>query len=65
MAVSGDFTVSCGTCETYQVTTNSENVVDDRFLDPRQASHWLTAVNYIHNHMNLQGTNNANGQFSV
>ena len=31
ISVSGDFTESCGTCETYQVTTNQENVVDDLF----------------------------------
>ena len=41
MAVSGDFTVSCGTCETYQVTTNSENVLDDIPLDEGQASLWF------------------------
>lgn len=63
MAISGDFTVSCGTCETYQVTTNSENVVDDVFWT-RGKHHIAYGVNYIHNHMNLQGTNNANGQFS-
>ncbi len=63
MAVSGDFTVSCGTCETYQVTTNSENVVDDLFWT-RGKHHFGFGGNYIHNHMNLQGTNNANGQFS-
>ena len=63
MAVSGDFTVSCGTCESYQVTTNSENVVDDVFLT-KGKHHLGFGVNYIHNHMNLQGTNNANGQFS-
>ena len=63
MAVSGDFTVSCGTCETYQVTTNSENVLDDVFW-VRGKHHFGFGVNWIHNHMNLQGTNNANGQFS-
>ncbi len=63
MAVSGDFTLSCGTCETYQVTTNSENVVDDILLT-RGKHHLAFGVNFIHNHMNLQGTNNANGQFS-
>ena len=63
IAVSGDFTESCGTCETYQVTTNSENVVDD-VLWTRGKHHYGFGVNYIHNHMNLQGTNNANGQFT-
>ncbi len=63
MAVSGDFTESCGTCETYQVTTNSENVVDDVFWT-RGKHHFGFGANYIHNHMNLQGTNNANGQFT-
>lgn len=63
VAVSGDFTESCGTCETYQVTTNSENVVDDLFLT-RSKHHFAFGANYIHNHMNLQGTNNANGQFT-
>lgn len=63
MAISGDFTVSCGTCETYQVTTNSENVLDDLFW-VRGKHHFGFGVNFIHNHMNLQGTNNANGQFS-
>jgi carboxypeptidase family protein len=63
MAVSGDFTLSCGTCETYQVTTNSENLVDDVFWT-RGRHHFGYGVNLIHNHMNLQGTNNANGQFS-
>lgn len=63
MAVSGDFTLSCGTCETYQVTTNSENLIDDVFWT-RGKHHFAYGVNWIHNHMNLQGTNNANGQFS-
>lgn len=63
VAVSGDFTESCGTCETYQVTTNSENVVDDVFLT-KGKHHFAFGANYIHNHMNLQGTNNANGQFT-
>ncbi|HEY1896625.1 MAG TPA: carboxypeptidase regulatory-like domain-containing protein [Terracidiphilus sp.] len=63
MAVSGDFTVSCGTCETYEVTTTSENVLDDLFWT-RGKHHFGFGGNYIHNHMNLQGTNNANGQFS-
>jgi Carboxypeptidase regulatory-like domain/TonB dependent receptor-like, beta-barrel len=63
MAVSGDFTVSCGTCETYQVTTNSENLLDDVFWT-RGKHHFGFGVNFIHNHMNLQGTNNANGQFT-
>jgi hypothetical protein len=63
MQVSGDFTLSCGTCETYQVTTNSENLVDDLFWT-RGKHHFGYGVNWIHNHMNLQGTNNANGQFS-
>ena len=63
IAVSGDFTESCGTCETYQVTTNSENVVDDVFLT-KGKHHYAFGANYIHNHMNLQGTNNANGQFT-
>jgi Carboxypeptidase regulatory-like domain/TonB dependent receptor-like, beta-barrel len=63
MAVSGDFTVSCGTCETYQVTTNTENVLDDVFWT-RGRHHFGFGVNWIHNHMNLQGTNNANGQFT-
>ena len=63
MAVSGDFTLSCGTCESYQVTTNSENAVDDVFWT-RGKHHLAFGVNFIHNHMNLQGTNNANGQFS-
>ena len=63
MAVSGDFTLSCGTCETYQVTTNSENALDDLFWT-RGKHHFGFGANWIHNHMNLQGTNNANGQFS-
>jgi hypothetical protein len=63
IAVSGDFTESCGTCESYQVTTNSENVVDD-VLWTRGKHHYGIGVDYIHNHMNLQGTNNANGQFT-
>jgi hypothetical protein len=63
MSVSGDFTVSCGTCETYQVTTNSENVLDDIFWT-RGKHHFGFGANFIHNHMNLQGTNNANGQFT-
>ncbi len=63
MAVSGDFTVSCGTCETYEVTTNQINVLNDLFWT-RGKHHFGFGANYIHNHMNLQGTNNANGQFS-
>jgi hypothetical protein len=63
MAVSGDFTVSCGTCETYKVTTTSENVLDDLFWTHGK-HHFGFGGNYIHNHMNLSGTNNANGQFS-
>ena len=63
IAVSGDFTESCGTCETYQVTTNSENVVDDVFWT-RGKHHFGFGVDYLHPHMNLQGTNNANGQFT-
>jgi hypothetical protein len=63
MAISGDFTESCGTCETYQVTTNSENVLDD-FFWTRGRHHFGFGANFIHNHMNLQGTNNANGQFT-
>jgi hypothetical protein len=63
MAVSGDFTVSCGTCETYQVTSNSENVLDDVFWT-RGKHHFGFGANFVHNHMNLQGTNNANGQFT-
>ncbi len=63
MAVSGDFTLSCGTCETYQVTTNQENVVDDVFWT-KGKHHLAFGGNYIHQHLNLQGTNNANGQFS-
>ena len=63
MAVSGDFTESCGTCETYQVTTNQENVVDDVFWT-KGKHHLGFGANYIHDHMNLQGTNNANGQFT-
>jgi hypothetical protein len=63
IAVSGDFTESCGTCETYEVTTNSENTLDDVFWT-RGKHHFGFGVNYIHNHMNLQGTNNANGQFT-
>jgi hypothetical protein len=63
MAVSGDFTLSCGTCESYEVTTNSENVLDDVFWT-RGRHHFGYGVNWIHNHMNLQGTNNANGQFT-
>ncbi len=63
MAVSGDFTLSCGTCESYEVTTNSENAVDDVFWT-RGKHHLAFGANYEHNHMNLQGTNNANGQFT-
>ncbi|HEY1767451.1 MAG TPA: TonB-dependent receptor [Terracidiphilus sp.] len=63
MAVSGDFTLSCGTCESYEVTTNSENLLDDVFWT-RGRHHFGYGVNWIHNHMNLQGTNNANGQFT-
>jgi hypothetical protein len=63
MAVSNDFTVSCGTCETYQVTTNQENLVDDVFWT-KGRHHFSFGGNLIHQHMNLQGTNNANGQFS-
>ena len=63
MAVSGYFTLSCGTCETYQVTTNSENFLDDLFWT-RGKHHFAFGANFVHNHMNLQGTNNANGQFS-
>lgn len=63
IAVSGDFTESCGTCETYQVTTNSENVVDDVFWT-RGKHHFGFGANFLHPHMNLQGTNNANGQFT-
>jgi hypothetical protein len=63
IAVSGDWTESCGTCESYQVTTNSENVLDD-VLWTRGKHHLAFGINFIHNHMNLQGTNNANGQFT-
>ncbi len=63
VAVSGDFTESCGTCETYQVTTNQENVIDDIFWT-KGKHHLSFGANYIHQHLNLQGTNNANGQFS-
>ena len=63
LAVGSDFTESCGTCESYQVTTNSENAVDDVFWT-RSKHHLGFGVNYEHNHMNLQGTNNANGQFT-
>ncbi len=63
VAVSGDFTESCGTCETYKVTTNQENVVDDIFWT-RGKHHLSMGANYIHQHLNLQGTNNANGQFT-
>ncbi len=63
VAVSGDFTESCGTCETYQVTTNQENVVDDIFWT-KGKHHLSFGANIIHQHMNLQGTNNANGQFT-
>ena len=63
MAVSGDFTLSCGTCETYQVTTNQENVLDDVFWT-KGKHHFAFGGNYIHQHLNLQGTNNANGQFT-
>ncbi|HEY1986923.1 MAG TPA: carboxypeptidase regulatory-like domain-containing protein [Terracidiphilus sp.] len=63
MAVGSDFTLSCGTCETYQVTTNQENVVDDVFWT-KGKHHFSFGANIIHQHMNLQGTNNANGQFT-
>ncbi len=63
VAVSGDFTESCGTCESYQVTTNQENVVDDVFWT-KGKHHISLGANLIHQHMNLQGTNNANGQFT-
>jgi Carboxypeptidase regulatory-like domain/TonB dependent receptor len=61
--VGSDFTESCGTCESYKVTTNSENAVDDVFWT-RGKHHLGFGVNFEHNHLNLQGTNNANGQFS-
>jgi hypothetical protein len=63
LAISGDFTESCGTCETYQVTTNQENAVDDVFWT-KGRHHFGFGGNFIHQHMNLQGTNNANGQFT-
>jgi len=63
MAVSGDFTLSCGTCESYEVTTNQENVVDDVFWT-KGKHHLAFGADYIHQHLNLQGTNNANGQFT-
>lgn len=63
MAVGSDFTLSCGTCETYQVTTNQENIVDD-FFWTKNKHHFAFGANYIHQHLNLQGTNNANGQFT-
>ena len=63
LAVSGDFTASCGTCETYRVTTNQENVTDDLFWT-KNKHHLSVGANVIHQHLNLQGTNNANGQFT-
>ncbi|WP_263354768.1 TonB-dependent receptor [Acidicapsa acidisoli] len=63
MAVVGDFTASCGTCETYQVTTNQENVAEDLFWT-KGKHHFAVGANIIHQHLNLQGTNNANGQFT-
>lgn len=63
IAVSGDFTESCGTCETYQVTTNRENVVDDVFWT-KGRHRFGFGGNIVHRHLNLQGTNNANGPFT-
>ncbi|HEX4066498.1 MAG TPA: carboxypeptidase regulatory-like domain-containing protein [Acidobacteriaceae bacterium] len=60
--VNNDWNESCGTCETYQVTTNQENVADDVFWS-KNKHHFGFGVDYIHQHLNLQGTNNANGQF--
>ena len=63
IAVAGAFTASCGTCETYQVTTNQENVVEDLFWT-KGRHHFSVGANIIHQHLNLQGTNNANGEFT-
>ncbi len=64
LAVSGDFTAACGTCETYQITTNAINVVDDLFWT-KGKHHFAFGANFIHNHLNLQGTNNANAQLTI
>jgi Carboxypeptidase regulatory-like domain len=61
-SVSGDFAAACGTCETYAVTTDAYNIVDDVFWT-KKIHHVTFGVNYIHNHLTLDGTNTANGQF--
>jgi hypothetical protein len=63
MNVVNDFSVACGTCENYRVATTTYNVVDDVFLT--RAKHRLGfGISYEHSRLNLQGTNNANGQFT-
>jgi Carboxypeptidase regulatory-like domain/TonB dependent receptor len=63
LAVSGDFTAACGTCETYDITTNAINVVEDLFWT-KGKHHFGFGVNYLYDHLNLQGTNNANSQLT-
>jgi len=63
LAVSGDFTSACGTCEAYSITTNAINVVDDLFWT-RGKHHFAFGANYLYGHLNLQGTNNANAQLT-
>jgi Carboxypeptidase regulatory-like domain len=63
MNVTGAFTAACGTCESTDITTNSVNLVEDLFLT-KGKHHWSFGVNYIHNYLVYDGTNNANGQFT-
>ncbi len=63
MNITGGFTAACGTCESTDITTNSVNLVEDLFWTKGQ-NHWSFGVNYIHNYLVYDGTNNANGQFN-
>ncbi len=61
--VTGKFSGACGTCEEFDITTNAINAVDDLFLT-KGKHHFAFGANVIHNHLNIQGTNNENGQFT-
>lgn len=63
MNISNAFTAACGTCESTDITTNSVNIVEDAFLT-KGKHHLSFGVNYIHNYLVYDGTNNANGQFT-
>ena len=63
MNISNAFTAACGTCESTDITTNSVNLVEDVFWT-KGRNHWSFGVNYLHNYLIYDGTNNANGQFN-